>query len=159
MSQTELIDRYVKGIDVLADAVRDVNPAVLDKIPAPGKWSIRQYLMHLVDADIVNSTRIRQLVAQPGGNLVGFDQERWTETLHYEKQPVGDALAAFKGLRLFTANLLRTLQDDVWQHKGVHPRRGEMTLIQAVELVTNHCENHSKTIRELRQRFSTAAKA
>ena len=159
MSQNELINRYVKGADVLADAVRDVNPAILDKIPAPGKWSIRQYLMHLVDADIVNSTRIRQLVAQPGVNLVGFDQEVWTKTLHYEKQPVADALEAFRALRLFTANLLRTVPDDVWQHKGVHPKRGEMTLIQAVELVTNHCENHAKTIRELRQRFGTAAKA
>ncbi len=38
---------------------------------------------------------------------MGFDQERWTAALHYEKQPVEDALAAFRGLRRMTANMLR----------------------------------------------------
>jgi limonene-1,2-epoxide hydrolase len=96
------------------------------------------------------------MVAQPGANLMGFDQERWTAALHYEKQPVEDVLAAFRGLRRMTANMLRGMNDEAWNNKGIHPKRGEMSVLALVEGLAGHCENHSRTIRELRERFSAA---
>jgi hypothetical protein len=157
MSHTELIERYLKGCDVLADAVSGVNPAILDKVPAPGKWTIREYLVHTFDAEIVNAARLRAMVAQPGANLMGFDQERWTAVLHYEKQPVEEALAAFRGLRRMTATMLRTMSAEAWNNKGIHPKRGEISVLALVEILAGHCENHARTIGELRQRFSAKA--
>jgi hypothetical protein len=156
MSHTELIERYLKGCEVLTDAVSNVNPVFLDKVPAPGKWTIREYLVHTFDAEIVSSARLRAMVAQPGANLMGFDQERWAAALHYEKQPVEDALAAFRGLRRMTANMLQAMNAEAWNNKGIHPKRGEMSVLTLVEGLAGHCENHSRTIRELRQRFSAA---
>jgi hypothetical protein len=154
MSHTELIERYLKGIDVLAEAVSNVKPAFLDKVPAPGKWTIREYVVHTFDAEIVSAARLRAMVAQPGANLMGFDQERWTAALHYEKQPVEEVLAAFRGLRQMTANMLRAANAEAWNNKGLHPKRGEMTVQMLVEGLAGHCENHARTIRELRERFS-----
>jgi hypothetical protein len=156
MSHTEVIERYLKGCDVLADAVSNVNPAFLDKVPAPGKWTIREYVVHTFDAEVVSGARLRAMVAQPGANLMGFDQERWTAALHYEKQPVEDVLAAFRGLRRMTANMLRGMNAEAWNNKGIHPKRGEMSVLALVEGLAGHCENHSRTIRELRERFSAA---
>jgi hypothetical protein len=154
-----LIERYLKGCDVLADAVSNVNPAFLDKVPAPGKWTIREYAVHTFDAEIVSAARLRAMIAQPGVNLMGIDQERWTAALHYEKQPLEDVLAAFRGLRRMTANMLRAMSADGWNNTGVHPKRGEMSVLMLVEILAGHCENHARTIRELRERFSTAATA
>jgi hypothetical protein len=159
MSHTELIERYLKGCDVLADAVSKVSPAILNKVPAPGKWTIREYVVHTFDAEIVSAGRLRAMIAQPGSNLMGFDQVRWTEALHYEKQPVEETLAAFRGLRRMTANMLRSMNDEAWNNKGIHPRKGEMSVLMMVEGLAGHCENHARTIRELRERFSAAAKA
>jgi hypothetical protein len=156
MSHTELIERYLKGCEVLTDAVSNVNPAFLDKVPAPGKWTIRQYVVHTFDADIVSGARLRAMVAQPGVNLMGFDQERWTAALHYEKQPVEDVLAAFRGLRRMTANMLRAMNAEAWNNKGIHPKRGEMSVLELVEGLAGHAESHSRTICELRQRFGAA---
>ena len=158
MGDTELIERYLKGCDVLADAVSNVNPAFLDRA-GPGKWTIREYAVHTFDAEIVSAARLRAMIAQSGVNLMGIDQERWTATLHYEKQPLEDVLAAFRGLRRMTANMLRAMSVDGWNNTGVHPKRGEMSVLMLVEILTNHCENHSRTIRELRERFSAAATA
>ncbi len=159
MGHTELIERYLKGCDVLADAVSNVNPAFLDKVPAPGKWTIREYAVHLFDAEIVSAGRLRAMIAQPGVTLMGFDQERWTAALHYEKQPLEDVLAAFRGLRRMTANMLRAMSADGWNNTGVHPKRGDMSVLALVEILAGHCENHARTIRELRERFSAAATA
>ena len=159
MSHTELIERYLKGCDVLADAVNNVTPAFLDKVPAPGKWTIREYVIHTFDAEIVTGARLRAMMAQSGVNLMGIDQERWTAALHYEKQPVEDALAAFRGLRRMTANMMRAAGAETWNNKGIHPKRGEMTVLTLFEGIADHCENHSRTIRELRERFAASAKA
>ncbi len=159
MSHTELIERYLKGCDVLADAVSNVNPALLDKVPAPGKWTIREYVVHTFDAEVVSAARLRAMMAQSGVSMMGIDQERWTATLHYEKQPVEDALAAFRTLRRMTANMLRAASAETWNNTGLHPRKGEMSVLMLVELLAGHCENHSRTIRELRERFAASAKA
>jgi hypothetical protein len=156
MSHTELIERYLKGCDVLADAVNNVDPAILDKVPAPGKWTIREYVIHTFDAEIVTAARLRAMMAQPGVNLMGIDQERWTAGLHYEKQPVEDALAAFRGLRRMTANMMRAASEETWNNKGLHPKRGEMSVLMLFEGIAGHCENHAHTIRELRERFASA---
>jgi len=156
MSHTELIERYLKGCEVLTDAVSNVNPAFLDKVPAPGKWTIRQYVVHTFDAEIVLAARLRTMIAEPGAKLMAIDQDRWTAALHYEKQPVEDALAAFRGLRRMTATMLQAMSAEAWSNQGIHPKRGEISVLAVVEILTNHCEGHSRTIRELRQRFGAA---
>ena len=156
MGHAELIERYLKGCDLLADAVSKVNPAFLDKVPAPGKWTIREYAVHTLDADIVGGARLRTMLAEPGANLMGLDQERWTAALHYEKQPLEDALAAFRALRRMTANMLRAAALGAWSNKGIHPKRGEISVLMLVELLADHAEKHARAIRELRERFSAA---
>ena len=154
MSHTELIERYLKGCDVLADAVSEIDPAFLDKVPAPGKWTIRQYVVHTFDAEIVLAARLRAMIAEPGAKLMAIDQDRWTAALHYEKQPVEDALAAFRGLRRMTATMLRGLSAEAWNNQGIHPKRGAISVLSVVEILAGHCESHARTIGELRQRFS-----
>jgi len=159
MSHAELIDRFLKGPEVLGQAVRNVSPALLDKVPAPGKWSIRQYLVHICDTELLVGNRLRHVAADPGGNLAAFDQEKWAASLCYDKQPVEDVLAAFAAMRKVSANMLRNIPASAWNNKGVHPKRGEMTLVMVLELAANHCENHAKKISELKAQFGSAAKA
>jgi hypothetical protein len=159
MSHTELIERYLKGPEIIGQAVRNVGPAILDRVPAPGKWSIRQYLVHVFDVELLVGGRVRQIVAEPGGNLVAFDQDKWAASLHYEAQPVEDVLAALAATRKVTANLLRKVSDAAWNNTGIHSKRGPLTLLSVMEIATNHCESHAKKIGELKEQFSNAAKA
>jgi hypothetical protein len=155
----ELIDRYLKGSEIMSQAVRGVSPSILDKIPAPGKWSIRQYMVHVYDVELLVGGRVRQIVAEPGGNLMPLDQEKWAATLYYDRQPVEEILAGLAAARKLTANLLRQLPPAAWDNIGIHSKRGPLTLLAVVELATNHCENHSRKIVELREQFGNAAKA
>lgn len=152
----ELIDRYLKGTEIMSRAVRGVSPAVLDKVPAPGKWSIRQYLVHVLDAELVGAARMRQMATASGGNLMVLDQEKWAASLHYDSQPVEDVLAALGAVRKVTANMLRQLPAATWNNTGIHSKRGEVTLATVLELTANHCENHARKISELREQFGSA---
>ena len=82
----DLIRRYEQGITALEDALRNVPEAVLDRVPAPGKWTIRQLAAHLADAELVICSRLRWVAAEPGSPLRAFDQDKWANALGYSRR-------------------------------------------------------------------------
>src|ERR1051326_9564666 len=79
----------------LAHTVRSVEPQALDLSPAPGKWSVRQILIHLADTELAFAFRLRQTVAEEHHTLQPFDQDRWAEQ--------SDAYDALTAVETFTA--------------------------------------------------------
>src|SRR4051812_8267353 len=101
MDTRALVDRYEAGISELQNALRETPEGLLDVAPGPGKWTIRQIVAHVADADIVTAMRFRQIAAEPGAKLIAWDQDVWAGKLSYEKQPLDDALQAFAAVRRF----------------------------------------------------------
>ncbi len=149
-----IIAEYEKSIRVFEDAVKGVPASLLDKSPAPGKWSIRQIAVHITDSDVVGAHRFRTIAAEPGMTMLGYDQDKWANHLHYEKQTVEDALDCFRALRRQTAAMLRALPESAWQNTAVHNERGEVKLDDYVLHYVHHVENHVKQIRAIRERFA-----
>jgi hypothetical protein len=155
MSQHEdLIARYEKGITILEDSLRGVPEEILDRAPAPGKWSIRQQAAHLADAELVSSARFRWIAAEPGAGLPAWDQDKWAASLGYGRQSLDECLALSRALRKNTAAMLRHLPEEAWRRTGAHQERGTVTLLQLVELDVAHLEHHANHIRELRTRLA-----
>ncbi|MGA3210804.1 MAG: DinB family protein [Terriglobales bacterium] len=158
MSQyDEVIRHYEHGVTVLEDALRSVPKELLDRAPAPGKWTIRQVVAHLADSELVVAARIRWIVAEPGSLLKAFDQDKWAGTLGYEHQSPEDSLELFRSLRRITAAMLRHLPESAWARSGRHEERGEMTLLQMVESYKGHAEHHAQQIRQIRGQLGAAA--
>ena len=61
----------------IGEILSSATPERLDHRPAPGKWSIREQLAHLADAEMVIAARIRWAAAEPGIGVVGYDQDKW----------------------------------------------------------------------------------
>jgi hypothetical protein len=158
MSENEnLIRRFEQGAASLEEALRNVPESVLDRAPAPGKWTIRQLAAHLADAELVIAGRLRWVAAEPGSPLKGFDQDKWAEGLGYTRQSPQESLDVFRALRRSTARLLRNLPDSAWQNTGKHEERGELTLRDLVEGSSGHAERHIEQIRRVRNQFISAA--
>jgi hypothetical protein len=153
----ELIRRYELGINALEEALRGVPENLLDRAPAPGKWTIRQIAAHLADAEVVIAGRLRWVAAEPGSPLKGFDQEKWAAGLDYTRQSPQDSLDVFRALRRATARMLRNVPESAWRNAGNHEERGVLTLEQLVDGSCGHAEQHSQQIRDARQSFSAAA--
>ncbi len=157
MATKELINRYEQVPALLDEAMRGVRAEELDRVPAPGKWTIRQIIVHLADAEIVQAGRIRAVAGEPGSRLAAFDQEKWAGNLRYGTLPVETAAALVHALRASTAALLRQLPEEAWSRTGVHDERGVLSLKDIVESSADHGENHVRQIREHRTRFAAVA--
>ena len=152
-----VVDRYEKGVEVFVQALKGVPAEILDKSPAPGKWSIRQIAVHLADSETVGVARFRTIAAQPGSVLKAYDQEAWAEKLAYTSQSPEQALELFSLLRKTTAAMLRALPEAAWKNTGRHEESGEVVLEKFVEHYCDHVDNHSRQIREIRQKFGVPA--
>src|SRR5580692_10955536 len=96
---SELLERYRRGPEVLAMVLTGVFGEEEDFTAAPGKWSIRQIVAHLADAELVGAHRFRQVIAEDGPTLIAFDQDAWTQKLDYAHRKPKQSLETFRRLR------------------------------------------------------------
>jgi uncharacterized damage-inducible protein DinB len=131
----------------LAQTVRSLSAADLDVPPAPGKWSIRQILIHLADCELVFAFRLRQTVAETHATIQPFDQDKWAE--HSDAYDALTALETFTAVRRWNILFLSSLAPEMFAKQMTHPERGTMTLQTVVETMAGHDRNHVKQIERL----------
>jgi len=136
----------------ISDIAKGLGEAAADYKPSPGKWSIRQQLAHLADAEMHMCTRMRWAVAQPGKAIVAFDQDLWAAAAKYDSTPLDLSLATFTAARRWTVDFLKRLTPQERDAAFVmHEERGKESLQRLMTMMAGHDLNHWKQITELAQ--------
>jgi hypothetical protein len=148
-----LLERYRRGPELLAVVLTGVFGEEEDFSPAPGKWSVRQIVAHLADADLVGAHRFRQVIAEDGPTLVAFDQDKWAQNLDYSKRKVKQALETFRRIRAENYELLKDLPAAAFERAGHHTERGRLTLGEMLEGYAAHAESHARQLQEIREEY------
>jgi hypothetical protein len=134
------IERLIKG----------VPQNKLSKRPLPGKWSVKEILVHLCDDEIAIGWRMRIMITRPGVGLTAFDQDSWVKSFNYAKFDAKETLAAFSSLRKFNLKMLRHISASEFRNAyGMHEERGIETLEFFVRLNAGHDLNHLRQIRAI----------
>jgi len=141
------IELYGRGFDLLMAALKDIPHEMWKFKPAPAEWSVHEVIIHLGDSETNAALRARKLAVEPGGTLMGYDQDRWAIALNYHDQNTDDALQVTKFARLTTYNWLKTLPDEVFTHSVRHPEYDEpYTFEQWVNVYSAHIPGHIEQI-------------
>jgi hypothetical protein len=149
----DLLERFRRGPELLAVATTGAAGPELDFQPGEGKWSVRQIAWHLADSEAVAAMRFRQLIAEENPTLIGFDQNAWAAKLGYEKRKISQALEAFRISRSGNYELLKEQPEAMFQRAGRHSERGEVTLLQTLQIFADHAESHARQIHRVRAAF------
>ena len=86
---------------------------------APGKWTARQILAHMADAEIAFGFRLRQSLAEADHVIQPFDQDLWAA--RYPSLDGQTAARAFCALRAWNLALVRTLNRPDLDRPVMHP--------------------------------------
>lgn len=73
---------------------------------APGKWSIKEIAVHLMDSERVFSYRALRIARGDTTPLPGFDQDIFVASSKADKRAVASILAEYRALRSATLELL-----------------------------------------------------
>src|SRR5215813_12156131 len=69
---------------------------------APGKWSIKEVLGHVVDGERVFSYRALRFARCDSTELPGFDQDTFAANANFDKVPLEDILREYEAVRMAT---------------------------------------------------------
>ena len=95
-------------LKALADTPRKIRKVVdkwsarrWERSYAPGKWSARRILIHLAQAELALTTRVRFAASQEGYVAQSFDQDAWLMLDDHADGPTAlDAYTALRRLNL-----------------------------------------------------------
>ena len=147
------LERFRRGPELLAVVLTGVFGEEEDFAPAPGKWSVRQIVAHLADAELVGAHRMRQVIAEDNPTLIAFDQDAWTRNLDYARRKPKQSLETFRRMRAENYELLKELPDSAFERAGNHTENGRMTLLQLLEGYAAHAESHARQLQEIREDY------
>jgi hypothetical protein len=149
-------------LDVIAETPRRLEQLLetigqerVETPPAPGKWSARDIVAHLADAEIVFSFRLKQTLAQDHHVIQPFDQDLWAKT--YPACDAQLALAALSAVRAWNLALIKSVQPADLSKPVTHPERGTMTFQTIVETMAGHDRNHIKQMEAIAGRSANAS--
>ena len=122
------IDR-VPGDDIVGTLATQLEeaPRLLSRISeqmslrryAPGKWSIRQVLSHVSDAERVFLFRAFWFARGFVSPLPSFDEATGTAGAQADASPWAGHIEEFRSVRAATLTFLRRLPEDAWARRGV----------------------------------------
>jgi hypothetical protein len=151
-----LLERFRRGPELLAVVLTGVFGEEEDFTTAPGKWSIRQIVAHLADAELVFAHRFRQVIAEENPTLIAFDQNAWASNLDYARRKPKTSLDTLRRLRAENHELLKDLPATVFARTGNHTERGPLSLLQMVEGGADHLESHARQAQAIREAYKEA---
>lgn len=147
-----VMDELPAALDALAGGVPG---AILRTPEEPEKWSVVQVLWHLADSEVIYRYRLRRAVAQED-EIVGYDQDRWADRLHYAEGDPAEALDLIRAIRPSTMRWLRGLNPEERTRTGVHNERGPESVDHMVRLLAGHDLLHRNQIRRILDRVGGA---
>lgn len=146
----KLIDAYEAGGAKLRAATAGLSLQDLlwvpDKNAGVGDWSIQQIVIHLMDADLIWSSRMKCIIAEDHPKILGYDESKFAANLFYDKQDAQLAVQIFDLNRKQFSKALRKLSDAAFERTGEHNELGSITLEQSVGWMVNHVNHHIKFI-------------
>src|SRR5829696_427074 len=101
------IGLYGRGYALLTEVLKDIPREMWMFKPEPKEWSVHEVLVHLADSESNAALRARKLIVEPGGTLMGYDQDKWTVELDYHEQSYEDSLEIVRLVRKTTYELLK----------------------------------------------------
>ena len=155
----ELLERFRRGAELVASSLTGAAGSEVDFKPAPEKWSVRQIVAHLSDAEIVGAERFRRMIAEDNPAIIRFDEKKWAENLDYSRRKPSHSLETFRRIRAENYELLKELPEPAFQRTGMHSERGQTTVLDWLRIYAVHAEKHTQQIRDARAAFKQAKAA
>lgn len=140
----EALEADSKRVETVA---RRLGDAGLSRSYGPGKWTGKQILAHLADAEMGIGFRVRQILSEDNHTIQPWDEGSWAR--RYTNVDVESALGSYMALRRWNLALFRGLSAEDLERDAVHPERGPEKLGTVVRLLAGHDLNHLAQLERL----------
>jgi uncharacterized damage-inducible protein DinB len=114
---------------------------------APGKWSVKEVVGHVIDVERVFALRALAFSRAERQPLFGMEQDEWVAAAGFDRQPIADLADELASVRRATLTLTRGLDDDQWMRRGT-ASGCEFTVRATLWIIAGHERHHLQVLRE-----------
>ena len=114
---------------------------------APGKWSIKEMLGHVIDAERVFSYRALRFARNDRTPLASFEQDDYVRAGGFGHRRLADLIEEFVCVRRATVWLFRTLSPEAWMRRGI-ASDNPVSVRAVAYIVAGHELHHRRVLQE-----------
>lgn len=140
------IEDYKNGISIFSNLATGLSNEELLQCPGPGEWSSIDVLLHILDADLAFTDRMKRVISEEKPTLIKFDETLYRKRLNYKPETIETAIRLFESNREMTFFHLKILSPEDFSRIGIHNQRGEQTLLEILKFSIWHLNHHAKFV-------------
>lgn len=114
---------------------------------AEGKWSIREVLCHMLDAERIFSYRALRFARNDKTPLSGFDEKEYAPYLNAEGRTLEQIADEMQRLRTSTVDLFQGFTSEMLKRKGT-ANNNELSVGAIGIIIAGHETHHGKVLKE-----------
>lgn len=122
---------------------------------APGKWSVRELLGHVVDTERIFGYRALAIARGETYSLPPFDENAYAAIARHDHVPIDQLAEEFATLRRSHVLMLTHLDEAAWARRGVVNGNAMSTRAMAF-IMAGHVRHHARILTE---RYGVAVRA
>ena len=114
---------------------------------APGKWTIKEVVGHIIDTERIFSYRLLRIARNDQTPLPGFEQDDFVAAADSNSRDWEDLLEEYESVRMSTLSLVRQIKPEWWSRMGNASGRN-LTARAAAFIIAGHELHHLKILHE-----------
>lgn len=143
----DVLEALEEQLDEMLLLLGSLDPAIGEYRYAPGKWTVKQVVCHVLDSERIFGVRALCIARGDSQPLPGFDENAYAEEAGAERRSIGDLATEFELVRKSHIALYRSLDDQAWRRTG--NANGAAVSVRAIAwIVAGHAAHHMRVLRE-----------
>jgi hypothetical protein len=114
---------------------------------APGKWTIKEMMGHIIDTERIFAYRMLSFARNEQAALPGFDENQYVEIAHFKDRSLFSLSEEFALLRKANLYLIKSLNEEELNRTGI--ASGKSISVRAMlYILAGHVIHHENVIKE-----------
>jgi uncharacterized damage-inducible protein DinB len=143
----DIVATLSRQLDDTLSLLRSLTEAQGDSRYAPGKWSIKELVGHVIDGERIFAHRALRFARNDQTPLPGFEQDDYVRAGNFGNRRLSDLADEFEQVRRATLSLLRSLDDEAWLRRGA-ANDTEVSVRALAYILAGHETHHKQILRE-----------
>lgn len=147
MADGDLLRMLEEGAEDVLQLLRAFGEADGGHRYAPGKWSVKEVVGHVTDAERVFAYRALRIARADSTPLPGFEQDDYVAAAGFDRRTLADLAEEFADVRKATLKLFAGMDAPAFMRSGVangHP----ITVRALAWIIAGHEQHHARILRE-----------
>jgi len=144
---TDVVSHLITQRDALGRLLTAVTESAARHRYAEGKWSVREVLGPLCDAERIFAYRLLRIARGDQTPLAGFDENAYVPAGGFEHRQLSTVIKEWLAVRDATIALVRGLPGDAWLRRGTANGQ-QVTAAALAYLMLGHVEHHLRILKD-----------